>query len=158
MPARLDNLIKIDTNIEASFNSKTAILRTTNSSLAQLSVGQSIKAEVLSKLQDGSFAIKIENAILRANIPGPIQTGDIISLKVSSIAPNISFTIEQEGLEKTPIAISNNDVSASVKSNTPLNATQSKRDVASDENKLPTSPDNTDKETTSISNRGFYFL
>lgn len=63
--------------------------------LTQIALGKTFQAEVLSRLNDGTYLIKLDNAALRAALPGNPQIGAALSLKFIATQPRPTFLIMQ---------------------------------------------------------------
>jgi hypothetical protein len=63
--------------------------------LTQIALGKTFQAEVLSRLNDGTHLIKLDNAALRAALPGNPQVGASLSLKLVSTQPRPTFLLLQ---------------------------------------------------------------
>lgn len=61
--------------------------------LTQIALGKTLQAEVLSRLNDGSYLLKIDNATLRAALPGNAQVGDLLPLKFVGTHPRPTFLL-----------------------------------------------------------------
>lgn len=67
--------------------------------LTQIALGKTFQAEVLSRLNDGTYLIKLDNAALRAALPGNPQVGSAMALKFIATQPRPTFLVvpSQEG-------------------------------------------------------------
>lgn len=81
----------------------------TVSRLAQIVLGQQLQATVLSKLDDGSFLVRVADATARMNLPISAKAGDALLLTLTSTSSRPTFLLEQPAL---PGAIVNTTVSA----------------------------------------------
>ena len=72
-------------------------------SLAGL-VGQSLQAEVLSKLTDGSFLVKIGDTAARLPLPPGVQVGGKVDLTLVALTPRPTFQINADAGGKTALA------------------------------------------------------
>jgi hypothetical protein len=61
--------------------------------LTQISLGKTFQAEVLSRLNDGSYLVKLDNATLRAALPRNAQAGDLLPLKLVGTHPRPTFLL-----------------------------------------------------------------
>jgi hypothetical protein len=73
-------------------------------SLAGL-IGQSVQAEVMSKLTDGSFLVKVADTSARMMLPPGAQIGQRVPLTLVSIAPRPTFQITSGADDGTPVHI-----------------------------------------------------
>ncbi|MFZ6767009.1 flagellar hook-length control protein FliK [Undibacterium sp. Di26W] len=98
MPARLDILTKPVANIEAP--AATAAITETKQDitprLAQLVTGQLLKGEVLSKLMDGSFTVRVAGITAKMLLPEGSKTGDQIPLRLIGTEPRPTFLLESD--------------------------------------------------------------
>ncbi|MRW89542.1 flagellar hook-length control protein FliK, partial [Duganella sp. FT80W] len=65
-------------------------------------VGQTVNAEVLSKLQDGSYLVKVADNAVRMMLPGETQVGGNVSLTVLSAQPRPTFQLANTTPGSTP--------------------------------------------------------
>ncbi|MGV3741040.1 MAG: flagellar hook-length control protein FliK [Burkholderiaceae bacterium] len=63
--------------------------------LSQIALGKTFRAEVLSRLNDGTYLIKLDNAAMRAALPGNPQVGTSLSLKFVAAQPRPTFLMLQ---------------------------------------------------------------
>lgn len=63
--------------------------------LTHIALGKTFQAEVLSRLNDGTYLIKLDNAALRASLPGDPQVGTALSLRLVATQPRPTFLILQ---------------------------------------------------------------
>jgi len=56
-------------------------------------VGQSMQAEVLSKLPDGSFVVRVNDTAARMPLPGNAQVGGQVALTLVAISPRPTFQV-----------------------------------------------------------------
>ncbi len=158
MATPLDSLSKQAANIEAP----TAALSISETKqditpkLAQLVTGQLLKGEILSKLMDGSFTVRVAGITAKMMLPEGSKTGDQIPLRLIATEPRPTFLLERDadphfpaplpqnyaaGTEKRPQLPANNYLGAAtdeVKTPTPQTANRtiltepgSKADTAS---------------------------
>jgi hypothetical protein len=62
--------------------------------IARLGVGKHIQAEVISKLNDGSFIVKLGGASARMSLPENVKTGDALSLTLIALNPRPTFELD----------------------------------------------------------------
>lgn len=58
-------------------------------------VGQAMQAEVLSKLPDGSFLVRVNDTAARMPLPGNVQAGSQVPLTLVSLTPRPTFQVGQ---------------------------------------------------------------
>jgi hypothetical protein len=58
---------------------------------AELEPGQQFQATVQSKISEGLFKVQVAQQTLQMRLPGNIQSGDVIKLRVISTQPRITF-------------------------------------------------------------------
>jgi hypothetical protein len=58
---------------------------------AQLSVGKQFQAEIMSRLNDGSFVLKLADTAVRMNLPAGVQVGDTLDLTLVAAHPRPTF-------------------------------------------------------------------
>jgi hypothetical protein len=76
------------------------------SRLTQISLGKTFQAEVLSRLNDGSYLVKIDNATLRAALPRNAQAGDLLPLKFVGTHPRPTFLLlDQSDAAPTSLSV-----------------------------------------------------
>ena len=56
-------------------------------------VGQSMQAEVLSKLPDGSFVVRVNDTAARMPLPGNAQVGSQVALTLVAVTPRPTFQV-----------------------------------------------------------------
>ncbi|MEN3292004.1 MAG: hypothetical protein V7642_1257 [Burkholderiales bacterium] len=61
--------------------------------LAQNSVGKQFRAEILSRLNDGSFILKLADTAVRMNLPNGAQVGDTLDLTLVAAQPRPTFLL-----------------------------------------------------------------
>ncbi|MDQ9170813.1 flagellar hook-length control protein FliK [Oxalobacteraceae bacterium R-40] len=61
--------------------------------LTQIALGKMFQAEVLSRFDDGTHLVRIDNAALKAALPGNPQVGDFLSLKFVAAQPRPTFLL-----------------------------------------------------------------
>jgi hypothetical protein len=59
--------------------------------LNQIAVGASFRAEILSRLNDGTFLVKVADASVRMNLPTEAQVGDTLDLTLMAKQPRLTF-------------------------------------------------------------------
>lgn len=98
MPARLDILTKPVANIEApaAVGAITETKQDITPRLAQLVTGQLLKGEVLSKLMDGSFTVRVAGITAKMLLPEGSKTGDQIPLRLIGTEPRPTFLLESD--------------------------------------------------------------
>lgn len=69
--------------------------------LTQIALGKTYSAEILSRLNDGSFLLKLDNAALRATLPGDARVGDKLALKLVSTEPRPTFLMLDQASAST---------------------------------------------------------
>lgn len=110
MATRLDILSKPVANIEAP----TAALSINETrqditpKLAQLVTGQLLKGEILSKLMDGSFTVRVAGITAKMMLPEGSKTGDQIPLRLIATEPRPTFLLEHDGDAHFPTPLPQN--------------------------------------------------
>lgn len=61
--------------------------------LTQIAIGKMFQAEVLSRLNDGTHLVKIDNATFKAALPGDSEVGDFLPLKFVAGEPRPTFLL-----------------------------------------------------------------
>lgn len=93
MPNRVDLANRPGANIEAP--GATAAISPTRyevaSKLAQLAVGQQLHGEILSRLQDGSFNVRVAGMVTNMTLPAGSQIGQTIPLHLAGLDPQPTF-------------------------------------------------------------------
>lgn len=108
------------------------------SKLSQLVVGKQLFGEITSKLNDGTFLVRLLNTTVRLTLPTNLNTGDKVTLKLTSLTPNPTFSLVQHGsdmqefnstmdgtLVKANVELSKKDNGASMIENTPTSLQRS---------------------------------
>ncbi|MYM25252.1 flagellar hook-length control protein FliK, partial [Duganella sp. FT135W] len=68
-------------------------------------VGQTVPAEVMSKLQDGSYLVKVAENAVRMMLPGDTQVGSQVPLTVLSAQPRPTFQLGNNPPGSTPTVL-----------------------------------------------------
>lgn len=63
------------------------------SAVSKLEPGQQLQGSVQSKLAEGLFKVQVAGQTLQMNLPGNIQSGDIVKLQVIAVQPRITFSM-----------------------------------------------------------------
>lgn len=96
MLPRVDNILKPIATIEAP--SAVATIAATKQEVAslldQLVIGKQLQAQVLSRLNDGTFLVKIAGATARMALPQSLKAGDAIPLTLLALTPRPTFSLE----------------------------------------------------------------
>lgn len=71
------------------------------SRLALIGIGKTMMADVLSRLNDGTFIVKIADTAVRVAIPADARVGDQIPLKLIATEPRPVFLLTQQQAEPT---------------------------------------------------------
>jgi hypothetical protein len=97
---------------------------------AQQSVGKQFRAEILSRLNDGSFMLKLADTTVRMNLPTGAQVGDSVDLTLMATQPRPTFLLgAQAGPADANTSLSNagrlidNLLRAAQKSDAPVTLT-----------------------------------
>jgi hypothetical protein len=61
--------------------------------LSQLALGKEFQAQVLSRLADGSYLVRIDDAVAGMKLPPGTQTGDILELTLLATEPRPTFLL-----------------------------------------------------------------
>jgi len=110
MATRLDILPKPVANIEAPA-AAIGISETRQDitpKLAQLVTGQLLKGEILSKLMDGSFTVRVAGITAKMMLPEGTKTGDQIPLRLIATEPRPTFLLEHDGDTHYPAPLPQN--------------------------------------------------
>ncbi|MFZ6744169.1 flagellar hook-length control protein FliK [Undibacterium sp. JH2W] len=121
MATRLDILSKPVANIEAPA-AAIGISETKQDitpKLAQLVTGQLLKGEILSKLMDGSFTVRVAGITAKMMLPEGSKTGDQIPLRLIATEPRPTFLLEHDGDVHFPTPLPQNYASGPDKRTTP---------------------------------------
>lgn len=86
--------IRAKTEIQAPEKLMAAMKQEAHLRLSQIGVNNTVKAEVLSKLPDGSYTAKVAGMQMRLNLPAGTQIGENLSLRLSHLSPQVSFSLE----------------------------------------------------------------
>lgn len=99
MATRLDILPKPVANIEAPAAAIpiSGTKQDITPKLAQLVTGQLLKGEILSKLMDGSFTVRVAGITAKMMLPEGSKTGDQIPLRLIATEPRPTFLLEHDG-------------------------------------------------------------
>lgn len=99
MPYQFDIPLRPAANIEAP--SATAAVSATKQEvipkLAQLVIGQQLRGEILSRLQDGSYAVRVAGITAKMLLPEGSKIGDAIPLRLISTDPRPTFLMDNSG-------------------------------------------------------------
>lgn len=60
-------------------------------------LGQRLQAEVMSRLDDGSFLVKIAGSTVQMSLPQSTRTGDMLPMTLVSLTPKATFLLEMGG-------------------------------------------------------------
>lgn len=77
-----------------------------NQRLNQLVLGRTYAAHVLSRLNDGTFMVKLTDVAARMNLPASTQVGDILDLKFVATQPRPTF-LQQASPQSAESSLSN---------------------------------------------------
>ncbi|MES2037571.1 MAG: flagellar hook-length control protein FliK [Pseudomonadota bacterium] len=110
MATRLDTLSKPVANIEApaAALSISETRQDITPKLAQLVTGQLLKGEILSKLMDGSFTVRVAGITAKMMLPEGSKTGDQIPLRLIATEPRPTFLLEHDGDAHFPTPLPQN--------------------------------------------------
>jgi len=61
--------------------------------LNQIGIGKMMQAQVLSRLTDGSFMVKLADTAVRMNLPAGTQAGDALDLTLIATQPRLTFSM-----------------------------------------------------------------
>lgn len=107
MLPRVDNILKPIATIEAP--SAVATIAATKQEVAslldKLVIGKQLQAQVVSRLNDGTFFVKIAGATARMALPQNLKAGDSISLTLLALTPRPRFSLEGEHAKVTTTAV-----------------------------------------------------
>ncbi|MFZ6732527.1 flagellar hook-length control protein FliK [Undibacterium sp. Ji42W] len=110
MATPLDSLSKPVANIEApaAALSINETRQDITPKLAQLVTGQLLKGEILSKLMDGSFTVRVAGITAKMMLPEGTKTGDQIPLRLIATEPRPTFLLEHNGDAQFPTPLPQN--------------------------------------------------
>lgn len=93
---RLDPRLSLATGIEAPTSVKAieAIKQDVVIKLSQIGLGNHVRAEVIAKLDDGSFIAKVAGMPMRLDLPQQTHVGDNLALKLTNLTPRVGFLLE----------------------------------------------------------------
>lgn len=93
---RLDPRLSLATGIEAptSVKSVEAIKQDVVMKLSQIGLGNHVRAEVIAKLDDGSFIAKVAGMPMRLDLPQQTHVGDSLALRLTNLTPRVGFLLE----------------------------------------------------------------
>jgi hypothetical protein len=63
--------------------------------LTQIAIGQTLEAEVLKRLDDGTFVVRLADTSARMSLPAGTQPGDKLNLTLLEHEPRLAFTLDQ---------------------------------------------------------------
>ncbi len=101
--------------------------------LAKLVVGQQLRGEIISKLNDGSFTVKVAGFTAKMILPKEFVQGDSVPLRLISIQPRPTFLLDQQ--ENTNRPTNSSDAAIAQESDDATTPTTLRRNGSS----LPTS-------------------
>lgn len=99
MATQLDSINRPVANIEAP-SAAIAIGETKQDitpKLAQLVTGQLLKGEILSKLMDGSYTVRVAGITAKMMLPEGTKAGDQVPLRLIATEPRPTFLLEHDG-------------------------------------------------------------
>jgi hypothetical protein len=64
--------------------------------LAQIAIGRQFQAEILSRVNDGMFLVRIDGTAARMNLPAGAQVGDMLDLTLVATTPRPTFLLGQQ--------------------------------------------------------------
>lgn len=73
--------------------------------LNRIALGSFLEGEVLSRLQDGSFVVKVADSAVRMNLPGGTQVGETLDLTLVATQPRPAFLLNTP-VRDNPAALS----------------------------------------------------
>ncbi len=96
MLPRLDNSVRPVAAVEApsAVGSIASTKQELASRLDQLAIGKPVQGEILSKLNDGTFFVKLAGATARMALPQNTKVGDSIPLTLVALTPRPTFLLE----------------------------------------------------------------
>lgn len=103
MPYQFDIPLKPAANIEAptATAALTGIKQEVAPKLAQLVIGEQLKGEILSRLQDGSYTVRVAGVTARMQLPEGSKVGDAVSLRLVSTDPRPTFLLDNSSKSGT---------------------------------------------------------
>ncbi|CAN5794655.1 hypothetical protein BH11PSE12_BH11PSE12_02390 [soil metagenome] len=112
MLPRLDNTVRPIAVIEAP--SAVGAIASTKQEVASrlelLAIGKPVQGEILSKLNDGTFFVKLAGATARMALPQNTKVGDSIPLTLVALTPRPTFLLEGAQGETTTALFSRQDL------------------------------------------------
>jgi hypothetical protein len=61
--------------------------------LNRLDIGKHYQAEILSRLKDGTFMVKIADVAVRMNLPAGVEAGESLDLQLIAMQPRLTFLL-----------------------------------------------------------------
>lgn len=86
---------------ENTVTSATAIKAENTSQTGKLQPGQQVQATIQEQVSPGLFKVQIAGQSMQLHLPGQLQTGNVLTLKVESATPRLTFSFFASS---TPIA------------------------------------------------------
>ncbi len=71
--------------------------------LAKLVVGQQLRGEIISKLTDGSFTVKVAGFTAKMILPKEFSQGDAVPLRLISVQPRPTFLLDNQPDDSRPL-------------------------------------------------------
>ena len=64
--------------------------------LAQVAIGKQFQADILSRLNDGTFLVRVADTVARMNLPAGMRAGDSVKMTLVSADPRPTFLLENQ--------------------------------------------------------------
>lgn len=104
MATALDGLGRQIANIEPASASAAVgdVRQELSPKLAKLVIGQQLRGEIISKLTDGSFTVKVAGFTAKMILPKEFVQGDSVPLRLISVQPRPTFLLDHQS-EEAPV-------------------------------------------------------
>lgn len=119
MLPRVDSQVRPPPSVEAP-NSAASVGETRQevfSKLSQLVVGKQIQGEILSRLNDGTFVVRLDGATARMALPKDSKAGSSLPLTLVSTNPRPTFLLNSEEGATTTVALTRQELVESAQQN-----------------------------------------
>jgi hypothetical protein len=64
--------------------------------LNRLDIGKHYQAEIVSRLKDGTFMVKVADVAVRMNLPADVDTGETLDLQLIAMRPRLTFLLGRQ--------------------------------------------------------------
>lgn len=127
------------TDATTSITSITSASQETLNRLSLISVGKQFQAQIMSRLNDGTYLVKVADTTARMPLPGSPQAGDTITLTLLSANPRPTFVLGEQlpGAEEAIAKVLQNATTATQVSQTAAASADAKSGLVQEQ--LPSS-------------------